>query len=113
MKFTCTIVVAGTCMMAGKTAAASANLAALDAASYVIEPPGVDDDQEVTAYNPVVIAETTTAFRRLSVAEAVMELDLTGVPAMVFLHATSGRINVIYRRPDGNVGWVDPPVVKA
>jgi ribosomal subunit interface protein len=95
-----------------KTAAASQQLAALDAASYVIESPA-DDDQEVTAYNPVVIAESTTALKRLSVSEAVMELDLTGVPVIIFLHATSGRVNVIYRRPDGNVGWVDPPAVRA
>jgi ribosomal subunit interface protein len=95
-----------------KAAAASQQRAALDAASYVIESPS-DDDQEITAYNPVVIAESTTALKHLSVSEAVMELDLTGVPVIIFLHATSGRVNVIYRRPDGNVGWVDPPAVKA
>jgi len=95
-----------------KAAAASQQRAALDAASYVIESP-VDDDQEVTAYNPVVIAESTTSLKHLSVSEAVMELDLTGTPVVVFLHATNGRVNVIYRRPDGNVGWVDPPTVKA
>ncbi len=94
-----------------KAAAASADLAALNAASYVIESPA-DDDQEITAYNPVVIAESTTSLKRLSVSEAVMELDLTGVPVIVFLHATNDRVNVIYRRPDGNVGWVDPPAVK-
>jgi ribosomal subunit interface protein len=91
-----------------KAAAASQDLAALNAASYVIESPA-DDDQEITAYNPVVIAESTTSLKRLSVSEAVMELDFTGAPVIVFLHATNGRVNVIYRRPDGNVGWVDPP----
>jgi len=95
-----------------KTAAASADLAALDVASYVIEAPAIDDEDDVMAYNPVVIAETTTAFKRFSVSEAVMELDLTGAPVVVFLHGTSGRMNVVYRRPDGNVGWVDPPHVK-
>ena len=40
-----------------------------------------------------------------------MELDLTGAAVMVFQHGGSGRVNVIYRRPDGNVGWVDPPAV--
>ncbi len=94
-----------------KAAVASQDLAALDAASYVIESP-LDHDQEITAYNPVIIAESTTALKRLSVSEAVMELDLTGAPVIVFLHATNGRVNVIYRRPDGNVGWVDPPAVK-
>lgn len=94
-----------------KAAAASQDRAALNAASYVIESPA-DDDQEITAYNPVVIAESTTSLKRLSVSEAVMELDFTGAPVIVFLHATNGRVNVIYRRPDGNVGWVDPPSVK-
>jgi ribosomal subunit interface protein len=95
-----------------KAAAASADLAALNAASYVIESPA-DDDQEIDAYNPVVIAESTTSLKRLSVSEAVMELDLTGAAVIVFLHATNDRVNVIYRRPDGNVGWVDPAAVKA
>ena len=49
----------------------------LDAPSYVIEAPG-EDDEEVTGYNPVIIAEATTSLKRLSVSEAVMELDLTG-----------------------------------
>jgi len=98
---------------ARKAAAASADLAALNAASYVIEAPSANEGEEVTAYNPVVIAETTTALKRLSVSEAVMELDLTGAPLILFLHGTSGRLNIIYRRLDGNVGWVDPPAVKA
>jgi ribosomal subunit interface protein len=83
----------------------------LDASSYVIEAP--TDDDEVTEYSPVIIAEATTSMKRLSVSEAVMELDFTGAPVVVFQHGGSGRINIIYRRPDGNVGWVDPPVVKA
>ncbi len=80
------------------------------ATSYVIEAPPEDDD-EVTAFNPIIIAESTTALRRLSVSEAVMELDFTGAAVLVFQHGSSGRLNVIYRRPDGNVGWVDPPAV--
>jgi hypothetical protein len=78
--------------------------------SYVIEPPA-DSDDEVTGYSPVIIAEATTSLKRLSVSEAVMELDLTGAPCLVFQHGGSGRVNLIYRRPDGNLGWVDPPVV--
>jgi putative sigma-54 modulation protein len=57
----------------------------------------------------IIIAETTTELRRLSVSEAVIELDMTGAPAMVFRHAGHGRVNMVYRRPDGNVGWIDPP----
>jgi ribosomal subunit interface protein len=83
---------------------------ALDAPSYVIEAPAEDD--EVTGYNPVIIAEATTSLKRLSVSEAVMELDLTGAACLVFQHGSSGRVNIIYRRSDGNIGWVDPPAVR-
>ena len=83
----------------------------LDAPSYVIEAPGEDD--EVTGYSPVIIAEATTSLKRLSVSEAVMELDLTGAACIVFQHGSSGRLNIIYRRADGNIGWIDPPVVNS
>ena len=96
-------------------AAADLNGAAFDgpglnAPSYVIEAPSEDHD-ESAEFNPVIIAEAVTSLRRLSVSEAVMELDLTGAAVMVFQHGSSGRVNVIYRRPDGNVGWVDPPSI--
>ena len=81
----------------------------LDAPSYVIEAPSHEDD--VNEFNPVIIAEATTSLKRYSVSEAVMDLDLTGAPVMVFQHGSSGRVNIIYRRPDGNVGWVDPPAI--
>lgn len=82
----------------------------VDAASYVIEAPG-DEEHHEDAYNPVIIAEATTAMKRLSVSEAVVELDLTGAPVVVFQHGSSGRVNIIYRRADGNIGWIDPPVL--
>jgi ribosomal subunit interface protein len=87
--------------------------ATLDAPSYVIEAPGTDGEDEVNGYNAVIIAEATTSLKRFSVSEAVMELDLTGAACMVFQHGSTGRVNIIYRRPDGNVGWVDPPVIKS
>jgi len=92
-------------------AARQHNGAALDAPSYVIEAPSQETDDEITEFNPVIIAESTTALKQLSVSEAVMELDLTGAPVVVFRHASDGRINLVYRRPDGNVGWVDPPLI--
>ena len=95
---------------ARKTYAANAALADIDAPSYVIEAPA-EGDEEVTTYSPVIIAEATTSLKRLSVSEAVQELDLTGATCLVFQHGSSGRVNVIYRRADGNVGWVDPPAV--
>src|SRR6202007_3148478 len=81
----------------------------LDAPSYVIEAPAHEDEN--ATYNPVIIAETTKSLKRLSVSEAVMELDLTGATCLVFQHGSSGRVNIIYRRSDGNIGWGDPPAV--
>ena len=95
---------------ARKAYAEAVALAELDAPSYVIEAPA-DDHDESSDYSPVIIAEATTSLKRLSVSEAVMELDLTGAACLVFQHGSSGRVNIIYRRPDGNVGWVDPPAV--
>ena len=82
----------------------------LDAPSYVIEAPAEDD--EISVYSPVIIAEATTSLKRLSVSEAVMELDFTGAACLVFQHGSSGRMNILYRRSDGHIGWVDPPAVK-
>ena len=96
---------------ARKTYAANAALADIDAPSYVIEAPA-EGDEEVTTYSPVIIAEATTSLKRFSVSQAVMELDLTGAACLVFQHGSNGRVNIIYRRPDGNVGWIDPPVLK-
>jgi hypothetical protein len=56
----------------------------------------------------VVIAESTTTLKRLSVSEAVTELDMTGAPVLVFRHAAHDGINVVYRRQDGHFGWIDP-----
>ena len=94
-------------------AAAMAELTSptLDASSYIIEAPAGDDEHDETGYSPVIIAEASTSLKRLSVSEAVMELDLTGAACIVFQHGSSGRVNIIYRRSDGNVGWVDPPLV--
>ena len=56
----------------------------------------------------MVIAETETEIRTITVGRAVAELDMTGYPVVVFRNAAHGGISVVYRRPDGNVGWVDP-----
>ena len=82
--------------------------AGIDAASYVLEAPSHDGEDEVAEFNPVIIAESATVLKQLSVSDAVMELDMTGAPVVVFRHASHGRVNLVYRRPDGNVGWIDP-----
>jgi hypothetical protein len=61
---------------------------------------------------PAIIAESMAALKRLSVSEAVMELDVNGVPVLVFRHAGHGRVNLVYRRADGHIGWIDPPTVE-
>jgi ribosomal subunit interface protein len=82
--------------------------ASIDAASYVIEAPQHDNEAEVGDFTPVIVAESKTTLKQLSVSEAVMELDMTGAPVVVFRHAAHGGINVVYRRPDGHFGWIDP-----
>jgi ribosomal subunit interface protein len=86
---------------------------AISAPSYVIAAPAHDSDDEITAFDPVIIAETTTALKRLSVSDAVMELDLSGATVVVFRHAGHGRVNLVYRRGDGHIGWIDPPGVES
>ncbi len=80
---------------------------ALDAPSYVIAAPEGEAEAPVEGFAPVIIAESTTALRQLSVRDAVTELDMTGAPVLVFRHAVNGGINVVYRRPDGHLGWID------
>ncbi|MDD3183082.1 MAG: ribosome-associated translation inhibitor RaiA [Alphaproteobacteria bacterium] len=58
--------------------------------------------------NPVVVAEMTTPIEMLTVSEAVMKLDLGDMPALMFRNRAHGKLNMIYRRADGNIGWVDP-----
>jgi ribosomal subunit interface protein len=77
-------------------------------ANYVVETPHEEEEEPAEGFNPVVVAEGTEALKTLSVASAVAELDLSGVPVIVFRHAGSGRVNVVYRRRDGAIGWLDP-----
>ncbi len=84
------------------------------AARYnVIEAPAEVADDEVDQAEsqdgaPVIVADMTTRIETLSVSDAVMRLDLGNLPALMFRNKAHGGFNVIYRRPDGNIGWVDP-----
>ncbi|MCP4936998.1 MAG: ribosome-associated translation inhibitor RaiA [bacterium] len=82
----------------------AAELAATD---YLVEHEGVDEINSKNL-NPVIIAEKQTIIRELTVSDAVMELDLANRPFLLFKNAAHGRINVVYRREDGNIGWIDP-----
>lgn len=90
-------------------AAIAAANAEVPARQYVIEaePPLLDDDED-EGNEPVIIAEMDTTIETMSVAEAVMRMDLAELPALLFRGGANGDLNMIYRRADGNVGWIDP-----
>lgn len=79
----------------------------IQAPYYVIQS-AEDESAEPENDNPVIVAETQTVIHELSVSDAVMQLDLAERPLLVFQNASQGRINVVYRRDDGNIGWIDP-----
>jgi ribosomal subunit interface protein len=81
------------------------------AASYVLAPHPEDDESEegeVNGWQPMIVAETTMDIPELTVGEAVMRLDLADLPAMMFRNRMNGHFNVVFRRDDGNIGWIDP-----
>ncbi|MDE1149289.1 MAG: ribosome-associated translation inhibitor RaiA [Azospirillaceae bacterium] len=97
--------------------------AAVPARKYIINADAHDDDADEAAggevngthvnghadgHHPMIIAEMQTNIDMLTVSEAVMRMDLADLPALLFRNRAHGQLNMIYRRPDGNVGWVDP-----
>ncbi|MFZ1774479.1 MAG: ribosome-associated translation inhibitor RaiA [Rhizobiaceae bacterium] len=80
----------------------------IDMAYSVLEPLADTDEDMPADFAPAVVAETTLALRSQSVAAAVIELDAKDSPVHVFRNGASGQINIVYRRPDGNIGWIDP-----
>jgi hypothetical protein len=93
---------------AGGQPAANAGGAAIESAERLLDFPPADLDEVPEDYAPVVVAETTATIRSRTVSEAVMDLDLTDKPFVVFRNAGNGGLNVVYRRDDGHVGWIDP-----
>lgn len=57
---------------------------------------------------PAVISEPAHGFKEMTVAAAVRQLDSSDQPVVIFRYAENSRINIVYRRPDGNIGWIDP-----
>ena len=79
------------------------------ALSYVLANEADDDDQaEEDDAGPVIVAESTTDIPTCTVGEAVMRMDLGSLPVVMFHNSAHGRINVVYRRTDGHIGWIDP-----
>ncbi|MEM9429009.1 MAG: ribosome-associated translation inhibitor RaiA [Pseudomonadota bacterium] len=80
---------------------------AIGAPSYILEAEA-DEAEEPASLDPLIIAEMETKVHSLSVGEAVMQMELAGAPLVVFRNESHGGVNVVYRREDGNIGWVDP-----
>jgi ribosomal subunit interface protein len=82
------------------------------ARAFVLAPIDEDEDDAATgpvdSAGPVVIAEMSTELPQLTVGEAVMRIDLADVPVLLFRNRSHGELNVVYRREDGNIGWIDP-----
>ncbi|HZB91231.1 MAG TPA: ribosome-associated translation inhibitor RaiA [Stellaceae bacterium] len=79
------------------------------ATDYVLAPePPEDDGANEGSHEPLIVAEMRTSIPHLSVSEAVMRLDLADLPALLFRNSAHGNLNLVYRRRDGNIGWIDP-----
>ena len=89
------------------------NEARIEAATRVIQIEA-EDAEEPESLAPVIIAESTQAIPTLSVGEAVMHMEMGGVSLFMFHNEQNSTLNVVYRRDDGNIGWIDPtPVNRA
>lgn len=81
----------------------------LSAASYILAGSETDsEDSEPDTLQPIIVAETKTKIKSLSVGEAVMQMELDGAPVLVFKNERNDGLNVVYRRDDGNIGWIEP-----
>lgn len=78
------------------------------ASSYILASEEQSDETEPESLQPIIVAEMETQIQSLSVGEAVMQMELAGAPVLVFRNETKKGLNVVYRRDDGNIGWIDP-----
>ena len=78
------------------------------APSYILAASEEAEDAELDTLAPVVIAEMETKVPTITVGEAVMQMELAGQKMLVFRNEGHGGVNVVYRREDGNIGWIDP-----
>src|SRR4051812_14184636 len=94
-----------------------------NASMYVLRAPDDEDEDSVDNWDSeehpsgapaaMIIAETQASLKVMTVSMAVMELDLTESQAIVFRNAAHNGLSVVYRRPDGNIGWIDPERTRA
>ena len=78
------------------------------AAQYAVIQPETTEDEPHEGEPPMIIAEMETEIATLSVGEAVMRMDLANKPVIMFCNSANSGFNVVYRRADGNIGWIDP-----
>jgi ribosomal subunit interface protein len=78
------------------------------ASSYILASDSAVDVAEPESLQPMIVAEMETNIQSLSVGEAVMQMELAGAPVLVFRNEGKDGLNVVYRREDGNIGWIDP-----
>lgn len=87
------------------------------ATAYVLQTGSEDDDEAPEndgpeagsdVWRPAIIAESAATIPSLSVGEAVMQMELSGAPFLLFQNDARGRLNVVYQREDGTIGWIDP-----
>ncbi|MEM6886677.1 MAG: ribosome-associated translation inhibitor RaiA [Pseudomonadota bacterium] len=79
-----------------------------DGASYILAAENDSGNPEPDSLQPIIVAEMETKIPSLSVGEAVMQMELAGAPVLVFRNEGKKGVNVVYRREDGNIGWIDP-----
>ena len=80
----------------------------LGASSYILASPDHPEEAEPESLQPMIIAEMETRIPSVSVGEAVMQMEISGAPVLVFRNERNEGLNVVYRREDGNIGWIDP-----
>ncbi|MFZ5963127.1 ribosome hibernation-promoting factor, HPF/YfiA family [Thalassococcus sp. BH17M4-6] len=78
------------------------------AASYILASESEVEESEPETLQPIIVAEMETKIPSLTVGEAVMQMELAGAPVLVFRNEKKDGVNVVYRREDGNIGWIDP-----
>jgi ribosome-associated translation inhibitor RaiA len=78
------------------------------AQQFIIRPEPSDAELPEEEASPVIVAEVSQAIPTCTVSGAVMRLDLSDANAILFRNSSHGRLNMVYRRQDGNIGWVDP-----
>ncbi len=79
-----------------------------DADSYILASTDESEEAEKTEATPIIVAEMETKIPSISVGEAVMQMEISDTQVVVFRNEKHNGINVVYKRDDGNIGWIDP-----